>query len=473
MSENKQFKVAIIGAGPAGITCAYELAKRGIEVHVYEAGAQVGGLAKTIDLWGNKLDLGPHRFFSHDARVNQLWLEVVGRDYKMVKRLTRVYYKNRFYFYPIRPLDALRKLGLASSIKCLISYFAEKLFPVKQDGSFENWVISRFGKQLFTIFFKTYSEKLWGLPCADLDADFAAQRIKKFSLGEAIKHGLGWRVHHKTLIDEFAYPIYGTGMVYERMEAKIRKCGGNVFLQTPVKRIVTEHNQVSGIELVNGQTIAYNHVVSTMPFTSMVKQLPGVPPHIAAMAKSLRFRNTILVYLLIDGSDLFPDNWLYIHSEELRTGRITNFNNWVPEIIHNPKTTTVALEYWCNDEDDIWKEVDEQLIHLATTEFLSTGLNKRKRVLQGYVYRIPRCYPVYKRGYKVPLKQMESFVSGIKGLSVIGRYGSFKYNNQDHSILMGLLAAENIADHKHHNLWNVNSDYENYQEKPIVSEVFT
>lgn len=476
MAQRKQLKVAVIGAGPAGITCAYELAKKGVEVHVYEAGSKVGGLAKTIDLWGNRLDLGPHRFFSSDARVNKLWLEVIGKDYRMVNRLTRVYYKDKFYFYPIKPFDVLTKLGIYTSLQCLVSYIAEKTSPIKQDGSFEDWVISRFGKKLFTIFFKTYSEKLWGINCKELDADFAAQRIKKFSLGEAIKHGFGWRAKHKTLVDEFAYPINGSGMVYERMEEKIRNFGGKVLMETPVKRVLKEGNLVCGIELMNGEVLNYEHVVSSMPFTTMVKQLPGVPEHIVHMAKTLRFRNTILVYLLIDGTDLFPDNWLYIHSEDLRMGRITNFNNWVHEIITNSTTTSVALEYWCYDEDPIWTDSDEHLIELATQELLKTGLNQGKAVLAGHVHRIHRCYPVYKRGYKVPLKQIEAYLSEIAGLSVIGRFGSFKYNNQDHSILMGLLAAENIADRTHHNLWEVNTDYDNYQERSKITatgEVFT
>ncbi|MFA7380024.1 MAG: FAD-dependent oxidoreductase [Bacteroidia bacterium] len=476
MTGKKSLKVAVIGAGPAGITCAYQLAKKGVEVHLYEAASKVGGLAKTIDLWGNKLDLGPHRFFSDDARVNKLWLEVVGKDYRMVNRLTRVYYKNKFYYYPIKPFDVLSKLGLITSIQCFLSYIAEKTSPVKQDGSFEDWVISRFGKRLFTIFFKTYSEKLWGINCKELDADFAAQRIKKFSLGEAIKHGFGWRAKHKTLVDEFAYPLQGSGMVYERMEKMIQAQGGKVLLDTPVKRVLKDGNLVHGIELMNGDVLEYQHVVSSMPFTSMVKQLPGVPLHIVELAKNLKFRNTILVYLLIDGSNLFPDNWLYVHSDDLRMGRITNFNNWVSEITGGTATTPVVLEYWCYDDDLIWTDSDESLIALATDELKKTGLNKGKAILAGHVHRIHRCYPVYKRGYKTPLKQIEAYLSEINGLSVIGRFGSFKYNNQDHSILMGLLAAENIADSTTHNLWEVNTDYDNYQERSIITstgEVFT
>ena len=471
MTETKTTKrVAVIGAGPAGITCAYQLAKAGVEVHLYEAAPQVGGLAKTIDLWGQKLDLGPHRFFSDDTRVNKLWLEVAGQDYRMVDRLTRVYYKNKFYFYPIKAFDALSKLGIFTSAMCFFSYLSEKIVPTKQDGTFETWVTSRFGKKLFGIFFKTYSEKLWGISCKELDADFAAQRIKKFSLGEAIKNALNLGgKKHKTLVDQFAYPIHGTGMIYERMQTYINAHGGKVLVNTPVKRVLKEGEVVNAIELITGEVVQYDHVVSSMPFTVMVKQLPGVPQSIIDLANTLKFRNTILVYLNVDGKDLFPDNWLYVHSTDLQMGRITNFRNWVPEILNGAETTAVVLEYWCYDNDAMWSETDEKLIELAKTELNKTGLNKGKPVIAGHVHRIQRCYPVYDRGYKERLKQIEDYLTGIKGLSVIGRYGAFKYNNQDHSILMGLLAADNIVNATTHNLWEINTDYDNYQERSTIT----
>ena len=470
MTTEERKIVAVIGAGPAGITCAYQLAKQGLEVHVYEAAPQVGGLAKTIDLWGQKLDLGPHRFFSDDTRVNKLWLEVAGRDYRMVDRLTRVYYKNKFYFYPIKAFDALSKLGVYTSALCFLSYLSEKVFPTKQDGTFESWVTSRFGKKLFGIFFKTYSEKLWGISCKELDADFAAQRIKKFSLGEAIKNALNiGGKKHKTLVDQFAYPIHGTGMIYERMQQYINTHGGKVLVNTPVKRVLKNGDTINAIELMNGEVLPYEHVVSSMPFTVMVKQLPEVPGQIVELANTLKFRNTILVYLNVDGKDLFPDNWLYVHSADLQMGRITNFRNWVPEILNGSDTTAVVLEYWCYDEDALWTESDEKLIARATEELYKTKLNNDKQVIAGHVHRIQRCYPVYDRGYKDRLKTIESYLSGIKGLSVIGRYGAFKYNNQDHSILMGLLAADNIVNDAHHNLWDINTDYENYQERSTIT----
>jgi protoporphyrinogen oxidase len=323
---------------------------------------------------------------------------------------------------------------------------------------------------LYTIFFKTYTEKLWGIPCHQLDADFAAQRIKKFSLGEAIKNALGiGGTKHKTLVDQFAYPIGGTGMVYERMEHFINTHGGKVMCNTPVKRVITETHKAIGIELPSGEQFLYDEIVSTMPLNLMVKQLPKVPSEIVACANSLTFRNTILVYLHVNGNNLFPDNWLYVHSGDVETGRISNFRNYVPELNMGKDTTIVALEYWCYDKDSLWNQNDEELITLATAEFCQTGLHQGATIIEGFVYKIPRCYPVYSSNYKDVLKPIETYLSTITGLTVIGRYGAFKYNNQDHSILMGILAAENMATQTTHNLWDINTDYDNYQERSTIT----
>ena len=464
-------KIAVIGAGPAGITAAYELSKKGLAVDLFEAGERVGGLSKSIDLWGQRVDLGPHRFFSNDSRVNKLWLEVVGRDYKMVDRLTRIYYKRKFFFYPLKPFDALFKLGIWKGFMCMMSFFKEKIFSTKKDGSFETWVIGRFGFKLYSIFFKTYSEKLWGISCRELDEDFAAQRIKKLSLFEAVWNAMfkSRKSKHKTLVDQFAYPIGGTGMVYERMAEFIVKNGGLVLTSTPVKQVNVLNGKATSISLENGATNEYDHIISSMPITLLVKNLQGVPQNIQDATEKLKFRNTILVYLKIEGQNVFPDNWLYVHAEELQMGRITNFSNWVPEINNGKKETIVALEYWAYNEDQLWKMDNHMLIELAKSEMIKTGLSGDNEISEGFVVRIPRCYPVYNRGYKEPLKAVEEFLGSVPNLSVIGRYGAFKYNNQDHSILMGILAAENIVDGKTHNLWEINTDYEVYQEKSTIT----
>lgn len=464
-------KIAVIGAGPAGITAAYELSKAGLEVHVYEAGDQVGGLARTIDLWGQRVDIGPHRFFSNDPRINLLWLEVIGQDYEMVDRLTRIYYKGKFFHYPLRVFNALKNLGIFEAARCMVSYGLERMKPAKPAVSFEDWVSSRFGKRLFQIFFKTYTEKLWGIPCSELDPEFAVQRIKKLSLWEAVKNALsgGRGNKHKTLVDQFAYPKAGTGIVYRRMAEAVQARGGKVHLNSPVKKVIQTGQTATGILLADGTDLQFDHIISTMPISLMVSQLDSAPETVRESALKLRFRNTILVYLEIGGQNLFPDNWLYVHASELKTGRITNFRNWVPEIINGKDSTILVLEYWCYDEDPEWKAEDEYLIGLAEKEIGLTGLTDGYPVLNGKVVRLHRCYPVYSTGYKEILTPVTDYLKTVPGLTVIGRYGSFKYNNQDHSILMGMLAAENIAKNTTHDLWQINTDYE-YQESAVITK---
>ncbi|MBI2425137.1 MAG: FAD-dependent oxidoreductase [Candidatus Hydrogenedentes bacterium] len=468
-------KVIVIGAGPAGITCAYELCKAGVEVKVFEASGAVGGLARSISLWNQTVDIGPHRFFSSDARVNRLWLEVVGQDYRMVDRLTRIYYRKRFFSYPLQPVNALINMGPVEAARSLLSYAREKISPqAPRDGAtdtFEFWVVNRFGRRLFELFFKTYSEKLWGIGCDELDADFAAQRIKKFSLGEAIKSAfkLG-NGKHKTLVDQFAYPLQGTGMVYERMAEYVRQRGGQVHLNCPVRRVRNTERKIEGIELENGDAIDADFVVSTMPLTLLAGRLGGVPESVQAAIDSLSYRNTILVYLLVDSPSLFPDQWLYIHAADLQVGRVTNFRNWAPSLYGNESNSILALEYWANAGDPLWKETEENLIALAEREMRSTGLLGQAAVTAGQVYRIPRCYPVYKRGYKEKLQVVVDYLHPFERLIPIGRYGAFKYNNQDHSILMGILAAENIVENRQNDLWSINTDYEAYQETAVITE---
>jgi protoporphyrinogen oxidase len=364
-------------------------------------------------------------------------------------------------------------MGLVSAASCLGSYLKEKVRPSfkgEENQTFESWVVGRFGRRLFNMFFKSYSEKLWGIPCSALDADFAAQRIKKFSLGQAVKAALGFgKKQHKTLVDQFAYPLGGTGMVYERMADRVRQLGGEVHLHQSVKRIVHEERQVKGLERADGGFEPFEHVISTMPLTLLVRGLGNLPPAVEQGVAALRFRNTILVYLNVAATELFKDQWLYIHSPDLGTGRVTNFRNWVPELYGQATNTILALEYWCYDEDEQWQSDDRALVELGEHEMRATGLLGDARVQAGHVRRIRRCYPVYARGYKKHLEPIMAYLRGFEGLSAIGRYGAFKYNNQDHSILMGLLAAENILEDRGHDLWAVNTDT-TYQEAAVITK---
>jgi protoporphyrinogen oxidase len=428
-------------------------------------------MAKTIPLWGQLVDLGPHRFFSSDTRVNRLWLEVINGRYRMVQRLTRIYYRRTFFDYPLKAFNALRGLGLLEAARCVLSYGKARLFPCRPESTFDAWVTNRFGERLYGIFFKSYSEKLWGIPCKELDADFAAQRIKKLSLLEAVKAAVfGGGQQHKTLVDEFAYPLDGAGAVYDTMAERIAAMGGEIHLRTPVRSVHPASDQAGArpsIVLDDGDTLHFDHIVSSMPITLLVDRM-GAPESIRSRAKELRFRNTLLVYLRIAGESPFPDQWIYVHSPELQTGRITNFRNWLPSITRNESDTIICLEYWCYDDDELWQADEQHLVALATGEAYKTSLVPPDTIIDGKVVRVPRCYPVYATGYRDQLAPVEQYLRQQPGISVIGRYGAFKYNNQDHSILMGLLAAENITDGTNHDLWAINTDYE-YQESSRIT----
>lgn len=461
-------KVAVIGAGPAGLTAAYNLQLGGIDVTVFEASDQVGGMARSFHLWGQIVDLGPHRFFSNDPRVNKFWLEILDYQYVMVKRLTRIYYKKVFFSYPIEVLNALKGLGIVEALRCILSLLFVRIFPNRQENKFDAWVKNRFGNRLFNIFFKSYTEKLWGIKCEDLDSDFAAQRIKKLSLIETIKSAFlkGNKLKHRTLADEFAYPILGAGQVYNKMLDKFVDAGGKLHLNSKVTNMSVNAESVKVI-LNDDESMYFDHVISTMPLTKLISMV-GAPDNIIEKSLQLKFRNTILVYLRIAGENPFPDQWIYVHSNELRTGRITNFRNWTPTINNLESDHIICLEYWCFNDDEIWLKKDSDLIEMATKELIKTNLIPRNTITSGHIVRVPKCYPVYYSGYKEILVPIQEYLRTVERITPIGRYGSFKYNNQDHSILMGILAARNLLFEQKIDLWAINSDYE-YQESTRIT----
>ncbi len=458
-------KVGIIGAGPAGMSCGALLAAKGISVTVFESDKEIGGLTKSLELWGEKVDLGPHRFFSENRSVNSFWEHFTGKDYVMIDRLTRIYYRQKFFLYPVKAFDALKNLGLCAAAECVLSYFAAQLKPKGKEKSFEEWVSNRFGKKLYSIFFKTYSERLWGISCRELDADFARQRIKGLNLMEVVKDALfgGGAQKHKTLLDRFAYPEEGAGAPYEKMAEYIRKRGGTIRTETKVRRICTRDGKAYAIELENGELQEFDHIVSTAPITEMICRIPELGDGIHRIANSLTYRNTTLVYLHIGDNELFKDNWLYIHDPSVTVGRITNFANWRKDG-EKGKNSILALEYWSYDDDELWKMDDAALIGLAKRDIVKTGLVKAETILDGHVVRLHQSYPVYDSSYRKKMRIIQKAADRYENISFIGRNGSFKYNNQDHSVLMGILAAKNIlAGYRKYDLWEVNTDTK-YQE---------
>lgn len=468
-------KTIIIGAGPAGLACGYELAKKNKKVTIFESSPFIGGMSRSFDLWGQRVDVGPHRFFSKQKEINQFFTELIKDDFTLVNRQTRIYYNQNFFEYPLKLGNVLKNLPPFVIVQILWFYGIQMVNPIKDPKNFEEWVTNRFGKKLFEIFFKHYTEKLWGIKCSEIDADWAAQRIKTLTLIGAVKSAVFGNKgnKHKTLVDQFAYPKNGTGELYERAASFISENGGEVNKETAIKRVLLDetNKKVTGVELFDGSVKEATNIVSTMPITLLIKGFNNVPEKVRKAVDALYFRNTILVYLEIDQEELFTDNWLYIHSPDVKHGRITNFRNWCTSLNKDKKTTILCLEFWCFENEEIWTGDKQNVIDLAKEEVYKINLiPKEAKVLNSKVVKVPKCYPVYETGYQEGLNTIVDFLKGIEGLHPIGRYGAFKYNNQDHSILMGLLAAEKIADNKQVDLWDINTDTE-YQEDGEIKDV--
>ncbi|WP_288546991.1 FAD-dependent oxidoreductase [uncultured Helicobacter sp.] len=487
-SESKSPKVLIIGAGPAGLSAGRILSQNGYEVEVFECEENVGGMSKSFNLFGQIVDIGPHRFFSKDKRLNDFWHSHTNGAFVSVNRLTRIFYNKKFFYYPLRGFDALFKLGFVESSLCVLSYIKAKISPF-QGNSFESWVANAFGYRLYSIFFKSYTQKLWGIPCNELDSDFAAQRIKGLNLYEALKSAFfgDKNKKHKTLVDSFSYPNLGCGVVYENMAQEIRNANGTIHTNIKVLGIKTKDKKAIGITTDKGD-FEGDIVISSAPFNDMVCSLDEIDTQIKQLASELRFRNTILVYLEVQNpsqksanaeskdstqkkSLLFRDNWIYVHSDDVSTGRITNFANWSEGITCGKDNAILCLEYWANDDEKLWNLDKEKLSAIAINDMLTSGLIKDKsQIKQSFVLKIHKSYPIYKRGYKVDLERIYSALDEFRDLYFIGRNGSFKYNNQDHSILMGLLCADKILGKLDSTLWHINTDYD-YQEGKVETEI--
>jgi len=463
----KHYPVAIVGAGPAGLTAAYELVKQGIIPVVLEKGDKVGGIARTETYKGYRFDIGGHRFYTKVAAVQQLWQEVLGNEFIKVPRLSRIFYRGKFFNYPISAFNTLFNLGIIESTLIILSYLKVRIWPLPEEKTFEQWVINRFGERLYKTFFKTYTEKVWGIPCTEIQADWAAQRIKGLSLTTAIINALFGSNDTKTLIKEFDYPALGPGMMWEKFAEAVENKDGKVYLDTKVISFEREGNKITSITAEqNGELVQYSadNFITSMPISALIARMKPQPPEeVLHAARSLKYRDFLIVALIVDRKDLFPDNWIYIHSPEVKVGRIQNFKNWSAALVPDVSKTCLGMEYFCSVGDEIWEMSDAELIELATRELVGLGLATTAEVEDGVVIRQLKAYPVYDGEYRGHLEVLEGFLKGIENLQTIGRNGMHRYNNQDHSMLTGILAVRNILGEKH-DLWDVNTERSYYED---------
>ena len=466
--------VIVIGAGPAGLTAAYELTKHGMASTILEADDQVGGLSRTVNYRGYRFDIGGHRFFSKIALINELWREILGADFLVRPRLSRIYYGGHFFDYPLKAFNALAGLGPIEALLVGLSYAKAKLFPHEHETNFEQWVSNRFGERLYQIFFKTYTEKVWGIPCTEISADWAAQRIKNLSLGEALRNALLGSGRSRdgqvitTLIDSFLYPRFGPGMMWERCRDLLSARGSSTLSGVCVEQI---RHRRGRIECVLGRTPAGEQVefsgqqfISTMPLRDLIRALhPAPPSEIVRAAELLRYRDYLTVVLIINREAVFPDNWIYIHSPEVKMGRIQNYKNWSPDMAPDRSRTSLGLEYFLWDQDEEWRWSQERLVEQGTRECAHIGLIDPRDVDDGVVVRMPKAYPIYDQWYQESVAAIRQYLKAFPNLQTIGRNGLHRYNNQDHSMLTGVYAARNIVGERY-DVWSVNTEMEYHEE---------
>ena len=469
---NGSLGTAILGGGPAGLTAAYIIGRRGKPGAVFEADGTVGGIAKTIEFNGYRFDLGGHRFFTKLGPVQRLWEEMMNGEFLTRPRLSRIYYSGKFFSYPITAKDVVGRLGLFESTRCALSYLWASRRRKKDADTFEQWVTTRFGRRLYDAFFRSYTEKVWGIPGSEIRSLWAAQRIKNFSLGKAIMSILGLkREHVTTLIEEFRYPRLGPGQMWEAFAARAEEDGIGIHLNHRCAGLKHSDGRIQSIVVrQNGDVFEHDvdSVISSIALSDLVLGLdPPPPPEIERAARTLRYRDLVLVALMTTEDEPFPDNWIYLHDPETRAGRVQNYGAWSADMV-KPGTTCLGVEYFCFQGDEIWEMTDEQAVELATQELARIGLIDPSKVIDGVKVLVPRAYPMYDAHFEEAVATIQAYLGRFENLQTCGRNGLHRYNNQDHSMWTAILAALNIVDGAEHDVWSVNTEAEYLEEGELV-----
>lgn len=478
--NQKSYECCIIGAGPAGLGAALELIKHGIsDILIIDKNKTVGGLSRTNVFDGVRFDIGGHRFFTKNREVNKIWHDTLGTDFRAISRLSHIFYKNKYFRYPIKPLDILAKLGPIESLNIIVSFVSSQISKKNKAFTFEDWIIQKFGRKLYETFFKTYTEKVWGIPCNQIGAEWAAQRIKGLDALELIKNslGVGKNTKIKTLVEEFDYPVLGAGQMYETMCLNVISQGAEIMLDTRVIRFDRQDKIIKSIGVIQSNNhkmnIAAKHFFSSIPLVHFLNMLD--PPDsylINNLAGTLRYRDHITVDLLIDKENIFPDQWTYVHSPDVRIARIANYGNFSKAMLGGKNKTALSVEYFAFKEDELWGESDEFLGELASNELNQMGLVKINDVEKTWVVRETEAYPVYYLGFQEHYGLLKQKIGQFANFSSIGRAGMHKYNNQDHSLMSGILAARNYlkSPGSPYLLWDINIDAEYMESVQRIDE---
>jgi len=462
--------VVIIGAGPAGLTAALELSRHHVPAKVLEADKQVGGISRTVNYKGYLFDIGGHRFFTKWEEVNEIWEQTLGDKFLLRPRLSRIYYRKKFFLYPLVAKNALLGLGPVESVRILLSYFRSALFPTPKEDNLEEWVSNRFGKRLYQIFFKTYTEKVWGVPCTSIQAEWAAQRIRGLSLMGAVKNALfpSKTPKAKTLIDRFHYPERGPGQMWEMLADQLNRQSYPVLMERRVARICHEGGAVTRV-VTRGphgeESFEGTHFISSMPIRDLINALdPRPPEEVFQAANGIRYRDFLIVSLVVNRKEVSPDNWIYVHEPGVKVGRIQNFKNWSPAMVPDASKTCLGMEYFVFENDELWASPDEKLIEMARREIAQLGLVRPEEIEDGTVVRMQKAYPMYDPGWAERIEAIRAYAqASLRNLQFVGRNGMHKYNNQDHSMMTALCAAQNICGAEH-DLWAINSEPDYHEE---------